>query len=271
MAELLAAATGASSELVIVSTTGDVQRDVPIHELGGTGVFVKEVQQAVLDGRADIAVHSAKDLPSDTPSGLVLACIPERGDARDALVGARLDDIPNGGTVGTGSVRRRAQLAALRPDLRFGELRGNIETRLSRAIGPEPGFDAIVVAVAALERLDRADTIAEVMPIDRMLPQIAQGAIAIECRTHDTATIDLLAAIDHAPSHRCVTAERAYLSAVGGGCDLPVAAHATLDGDRIVLDVERFDGTLEECTRVSRRVVGTDPEHVGRDAARSTA
>jgi hydroxymethylbilane synthase len=245
-----------------------VQRDVPIHALGGTGVFVKEVQQALLDGRADVAVHSAKDLPSDTPAGLVLECVPERGDPRDALVGARLDDVPRGGTVGTGSVRRRAQLAALRPDLVFAELRGNIETRLERVLGPDRHFDAIVMAVAALQRLERADAIAEVMPVETMVPQIAQGALAIECRVDDDATRAVLAAIDHADSHRCVTAERAFLAAVGGGCDLPVAAHAAVEGDRIVLLAEQFDAVGAPARRV--RVEGTDPEAVGRDAARST-
>jgi hydroxymethylbilane synthase len=227
-------------ELVIVSTSGDVRRDVPIHELCGTGVFVKEVQQAVLDGRADIAVHSAKDLPSETPDGLVLACIPERGDPRDALVGKRLAEIPPGGTVGTGSVRRRAQLATLRPDLRFAELRGNIETRLEKVLGNEPEFDAIVVAVAALQRLERTDAIAEVMSIEAMLPQIGQAALGIECRADDAATLALLAAIDHEPSHRCVDAERAFLASVGGGCDLPVAAHAVIEDGRVVLDAEQF-------------------------------
>ncbi|HEY3832445.1 MAG TPA: hydroxymethylbilane synthase [Acidimicrobiia bacterium] len=258
---------GIEPELVVVSTTGDVQRDVPIHALGGTGVFVKEVQQAVLDGRADIAVHSAKDLPSDTPAGLLLACVPERGDARDALVGARLDEIPHGGTVGTGSVRRRAQLAALRPDLVFAELRGNIETRLERVLGPERHYDAIVMAVAALQRLERTDAIAEIIAIDTMVPQIAQGALAIECRADDDATRVALAAIDHPASHRCVTAERAFLAAVGGGCDLPVAAHAVVEGSKIVLVAEQFDGVGAPARRV--RVEGTDPETVGRDAAQS--
>ncbi|HEY1737578.1 MAG TPA: hydroxymethylbilane synthase, partial [Acidimicrobiia bacterium] len=172
--QLLRDAHGVEPELVVVSTTGDAQRDVPIHALGGTGVFVKEVQQAVLDGRADVAVHSAKDLPSDTPAGLLLACVPERGDARDALVGARLDDIPRGATVGTGSVRRRAQLATLRPDLVFAELRGNIETRLERVLGPDRQYDAIVMALAALQRLERTDAVAEIVAVDTMVPQIAQ-------------------------------------------------------------------------------------------------
>src|SRR5947208_4664857 len=144
-AERVATLLGGDVELVIVSTTGDQRTDVPIWTIGGTGVFVKEVQQAVLEGRADLAVHSAKDLPSETADGLTLAAVPERADPRDALVGTRLDDIPEGGTVGTGSVRRQAQLAALRPDLHFQSIRGNIETRIGQA---GAGVDAVVVALA---------------------------------------------------------------------------------------------------------------------------
>src|SRR6266566_526228 len=148
-AERVVELLGVEADYVIVSTRGDERRDVPIHAMGGTGVFVKEVEQAVLDGSAHVAVHSAKDLPSETSPELVLAALPERADARDALVGRPLDEIPTGGRVGTGSVRRRAQLAARRPDFGFGELRGNIPTRLEKA----DGFDAVVLAAAALDRL----------------------------------------------------------------------------------------------------------------------
>jgi hydroxymethylbilane synthase len=160
-----------------------------------------------------------------------------------------LADIPHGGTVGSGSVRRRAQLAVLRPDLQFGELRGNIETRLERALGPDAKFDAVVVAVAALERLERTDAIAEIMPIESMLPQVGQGAIAVEARADDETTLALLAAIDHVASHRCVTAERAFLASVGGGCDLPVAAYAVIEGGRVVLETEQFDDGKHTRTR----------------------
>src|SRR5438067_1129937 len=166
--DLVAAALGVSVEPVVVETTGDVRSDVPIWEMGGQGVFVKEVQAAVLDGRADVAVHSAKDLPSARPDGLVIAAVPEREDARDALVGSTLDGLPVGGRVGTGSVRRRAQLANYRPDLTFASLRGNIETRLDKAAG----FDAIVVAVAALRRLGRATVAAQVLPPSVVVPQV---------------------------------------------------------------------------------------------------
>jgi hydroxymethylbilane synthase len=209
-------------ELVVVQTTGDIRADVPLHEVGGQGVFVREVQQAVLGGQADLAVHSAKDLPSTpSPTGLVLATVPERGDARDALVGQTLSGIPSGATVATGSVRRRAQLGARRPDLQFIELRGNIGTRLDKV----PRGGAIVVAAAALERLGLCERAAEVMNVDVMIPQVGQGALAVECRTDDDETHVLLQKIEHAPSRRAVDLERAFLGALGGGCEFPVGAH----------------------------------------------
>jgi len=220
---------GDDTELVIVTTAGDVRTDVPIHAIGGTGIFVKEVQQAVLDRRADVAVHSAKDLPaSDSPDGIVLAAVPERADPRDALVGSTLDALPAGARVGTGSVRRRAQLAARRPDLTFAELRGNIPTRLDRA----GEFDAIVVAAAALARLGRDHEVAEYLEPSVMLPQVGQGALAVECRTEDTETLARLAAIDNPRAHAAVGAERAFLAQLGGGCDLPCGALAeVVDGE----------------------------------------
>lgn len=213
---------GVEAELVIVSTSGDRRTDEPIWAMGGTGVFVREVQEAVLDGRADVAVHSAKDLPSRTAEGLVLGAVPERADPRDALVGRPLAQIPRGGSIGTGSARRRAQLAAARPDLTFGSLRGNIETRVAKAAD----FDAVVVAVAALLRLGLADRAAEVLEPEVMLPQAAQGALAVECRADDEGTRLLLAGIDDWSARRAVEAERAFLAELGGGCDVPCGALA---------------------------------------------
>lgn len=221
-------------ELVIITTTGDARTDVPIHELGGQGVFVKEVQQAVLDGRADLAVHSAKDLPGITVAGLVIGAFPERADARDVLVGARLAELAPGATIATGAVRRRAQLAALRPDLVFVELRGNIDTRLAKAAD----VGAVVVAAAALERLGRTEAIAEYLEPDVMLPQVGQGALAVECRVDDRGACDLLATIDDPIVRRTVGAERSFLRALGGGCELPVGALARIASDgRIDLEV----------------------------------
>ncbi len=253
---------GVEAEYVMVSTKGDERRDVPIHEIGGTGVFVKEVEQAVLDGHADMAVHSAKDLPSETAPGLVLAAVPERGDPRDALVGRRLDEIPTGGRVGTGSVRRRAQLAALRPDLGFGELRGNIPTRLEKAAR----FEAIVLAAAALDRLGLAGHVAERLDPSVVLPQVAQGALAVECRTDDGGSRHLLAGIDEPAARAAVTAERAYLAELGGGCDLPCGALAET-GDGGAVRLEALLASLDGRIVLRARVEGGDPAEVGAEAA----
>jgi hydroxymethylbilane synthase len=210
-------------ELVFVDTTGDRRQDVPLHQIGGQGVFVKEVQRAVLEGIADVAVHSAKDLPSDPADGLTIAAFCERRDPRDALVGRRLDELARGATVATGSVRRRAQLAHLRPDLTFVELRGNIHTRLSKL----PVDGALVMAVAALEVLDLTEHIAERLDVETMVPAVGQGCVAVECRADDDTTAELLAAVDDARTRRAVEVERAYLAELGAGCSLPVGAHVT--------------------------------------------
>ncbi len=258
----MAALLGGDAELVVVETTGDRRADTPIHEMGGTGVFVKEVQQAVLDGRADIAVHSAKDLPSEQTPGLVIAAVPERGDPRDALVGSTLADLPNGAVVATGSVRRRAQLAALRADVIFADLRGNMETRLAKAAG----FDAIVVAAAAFDRLGLEDHITERLATSVMLPQVAQGALAVECRDDDAATRERLATIDDHDAHRAVIAERAFLAELGGGCDQPVGAlaHITDDGG---VEIEGLLASLDGRAVVRRAITGSDPEAAGRELA----
>ena len=228
MAELL----GCDCELVVVETAGDRRQDRAVWDIGGQGVFVKEVQAAVLDGRADAAVHSAKDLPSRTDPGLTIAAFPARADARDVLVGNRLDDLGPGAPVATGSVRRRAQLTWLRPDLTFVSLRGNIATRLERI----PPGGAIVMAAAALQRLGLEPSVADFLEPYLMLPQVAQGAIAVECRDDDEASREALHPADDTTTRVCVEAERAFLARLGGGCDLPVAAHATLDSGELLLE-----------------------------------
>jgi hydroxymethylbilane synthase len=219
-------------ELVLVDTQADQQPDVPIWEMGGKGVFAKEIQAAVLDGRADIAVHSAKDLPSATPEGLVIAAVPERYDPRDALIGSTLEDLPEGGVVATGSLRRQAQLAHVRPDLRFEGLRGNVPTRLEAA----ERFDAIVLASAGLDRLGLADRITERLPTEVMLPQVGQAALAVECRRDDHDVRPLLERIEHAATRRCVDAERGFLAELGGDCSLPAAAYAQLAGEGLRIE-----------------------------------
>lgn len=251
-------------DLVVVATRGDREGDVPLDRIGGQGAFVKEVQAAVLEGRADVAVHSAKDLPPVAPDGLVLAAVPERADARDALVGRRLAELPAGGVVATGSARRRAQLANARPDLTFVELRGNMATRVRRA--DSGSVDAVVVASAAMDRLGWADRVAEVLPTSVMLPQVGQGALGLECRADDAATLELLAAADDGPSHRAVLAERAVLASAGGSCTLPVAGWAAVDGAEVRLEAMVASGDGRIVLRAARR--GTDPGAVGRELAR---
>lgn len=253
---------GPGVEEVIVSTLGDRDKSTPLHAIGGKGVFVKEVQTALLDGRADLAVHSGKDLPADTPEGLVLVAVPQRADARDALVGCRFDDLPSGAHVATGSVRRRSQLAWMRPDLRFSELRGNVPTRMEKAAD----FDAIVVAAAAIDRLELTAPIVDRLDPSVMLPQVAQGALAVECRADDHETIDRLRAIDHADTRRAVDAERAFLSELGGDCDLPAGAHAVLVGDRI--ELVGMLASLDGRVLIRERRVDDRPERLGRAVAR---
>ena len=219
---LMAAHPGLIVQLVFVDTLGDLRTDVPLHLIGGQGVFVKEVQRAVLLGEADFAAHSAKDLPSIASDGLALAAFCERRDPRDALVGATLEQLPAGATVATGSVRRQAQLAAARPDLTFVELRGNIHTRLTKL----PDGGALVMAVAALQILQLTDRIAEALPVDRFVPSPGQGCVALECRAGDADVAGLLAVVDHAATREAVQLERAFLAELGSGCSLPVAAHA---------------------------------------------
>ncbi|HEX4819240.1 MAG TPA: hydroxymethylbilane synthase [Acidimicrobiales bacterium] len=261
-ADHIAALLDCPVEFVVVDTTGDRLATASIASLGGKGVFVKEVQAAVLDGRADLAVHSAKDLPSQTFEGLVLAAVPERGDPRDALVGSRLADLRPGAVVATGSARRRAQLADLRPDLTFAGLRGNIPTRLEKAAQ----FDAIVAAAVALERLDLSARIAEILPTSAMVPQVGQGALAVECRDDDRETRTRLAAIEHSASRCAVDAERAFLAELGGDCDLPAGAHAVVDGDDLRLDglLASLDGRIV----LRHRANGTSPDELGRSVAR---
>jgi hydroxymethylbilane synthase len=215
-------AVGVDVELVLIETTGDRRTDVPLHSIGGQGVFVKEVQRAVLDGRADLAAHSAKDLPSTPHPGLVIGAFCERRSAADAMVGRSIADLAPGATVATGSVRRRAQLMAERPDLVFAELRGNIPTRLEKV----PVDGAIVMAVAALEILGLTERIDEELDVARFVPAVGQGCVAVECRDDHADTLALLATVDHAATRRHVELERAFLAELGSGCSMPVGAHA---------------------------------------------
>ena len=229
---------GVEIELIATDTTADLDLSKTIDQIGGKGAFSKEIQQLVAGGAADIAVHSAKDLQAETPSGLLIGAFCERGTSSDCLVGACLADLPIGAVVATGSARRRALLLDTRPDLRVVGLRGNIATRLARLHQPaelESGSDdviaAIVMATVALERLGNSPDVVDVLDPELFIPQVGQGALAVECRTDDQAAIDALASIDHEPTRITVGAERAFLAELGGDCDLPAGANAQVGSD----------------------------------------
>lgn len=256
------AATGVHAEVVVIETEGDRRRDVALVDLAGRGVFTKEVQAAVLDGRADVAVHSAKDLPAETPPGLVLAAVPERLDAADVLVGKPLAVLGPGATVATGAPRRRALLLAARPDLHVVALRGNIATRLSR-VGTGD-VEAVVVAMAALVRLGLEDRVADRLDPSVFVPQVGQGAIAVECARSSEVT-ERLVAIDDADAHLAVRSERAFLEALGAGCDLPGGAHAVVRGGDVTMHAVLMTDDGETVVRASR--TGVDAEGIGRELA----
>jgi len=269
---------GVQVEPVVVRTRGDQDASSPLDQIGGQGVFVTEVEAAVTGGRADAAVHSAKDMTSTMGDHLVLGAVPPRADPRDGLVGCTLADLPAGGLVATGSARRRAQLAYLRPDLVFTQLRGNMARRL--AVGEDGSVSAVVVAVAALERLGWEARLSDVLdPLD-VLPQAGQGAIAVQCRAGDESTRRLLGAIDHEPSHRALRAERAVLAALGGSCTVPVGAFAeavatgaeavaTGAGGSASLRVSGLMASGDGRTVIRMALQGDDPEAVGTELARA--
>ena len=237
---------GRRVELLPLVTQGDRILDAPLSRVGGKGLFVKEIEEALLDGRADLAVHSLKDVPVELPEGLVLGAILEREDPRDALcapVHRVLDALPAGARVGTSSLRRRAQLLARRPDLEVVEIRGNVGTRLSRL---DRDLDAVILASAGLRRLGMEDRITQLLPPDVLLPAVGQGALAVEIRAHDEETAALVRRLDHSDTRDAVRAERALLARLEGGCQIPVAAHAEVAGDRLRLRarVGRLDGSL---------------------------
>ena len=253
---------GLTVDVVVVETTGDRRAEEPLRTLGGQGIFVKEVQHALLEGTADLAVHSAKDLPALTPDALELCAIPERLDPADVLVGRSLAGLGPGATVATGSPRRQRLLAELRPDLTFVELRGNMAARL--AAPGRDGIDAIVAAAAALERLGLSGLVAERLDPTIVIPQVAQGAIAVEARAGSPAA-ELAAAISDPTAMRCVSAERSFLATLGAGCNVPVAAWCTGDAGELVLRAVMVDEPSGAVGRLTLR--GVDGLALGRQAA----
>jgi hydroxymethylbilane synthase len=255
-------------ELVIIATAGDQVRDVPLAQIGGEGVFTKEIQRALLDGTVDVAVHSLKDLPTIPVAGLVLAAVPERGPAGDVFVSAkhrRFDELPPGAVLATSSLRRRAQALHRRPDLRVIDIRGNVETRLRKL--REGGMDATVLAEAGLQRLGLGSAVTEVLDPAWMLPAVGQGALGLECRADDAAPLAAVARLSHPATQRAVLAERALLRALGGGCQVPMGTVCRAERDVLWLRgaVLRPDGTR----RVEAELSGPadDPEALGRRVA----
>jgi len=273
-AEFVAARLGVVCELVVIETHADQRLDIPIWEMGGKGVFVKEIQAALLDGRADLAVHSGKDLPAVSPDELEIGAVPLRADPRDVLVGhAPLASLPESATIATGSVRRKAQLANLRPDLRFEGLRGNIATRLDKV----PPGGAIVMAAAALDRLGLMASlhaqglIADTIPTDVMLPQVAQGALVVERRADaPPQLVAAVAAIEDPPSRRAVEIERSFLRELGGDCNLPAGCFATVQADGAI-DVRGLLAALDGSTILRHQLTDVerpDVTHIGAHLAR---
>lgn len=264
--ELEKAWPGLVCRLETFVTQGDRTLDKPLPEIGGKGLFTAELEAALRDGRIDMAVHSLKDLPVADAAGLTIGAITPRADVRDVLVAREqwtLGNLPLGAMVGTSSLRRQAQLLHARPDLNIQSIRGNVDTRLRKVQAGQ--YDAAILAAAGLTRLGLESQITQYLPLDIMLPAPGQGALAVQCRVEDTAVLELLAPLNDAETRCCVTAERGFLDGLGSGCSLPVAAHAILQNDEIMLTglVAAVDGS-----RVIQVMgYGRDPHHLGADLA----
>ena len=221
-------ALGEECRIEVIKTTGDMITHVPMKEVGTKGIFTKEIEEALLDGRIDLAVHSLKDMPTILPEGLEITSTPERQDVRDVLIGRTLSELPAGARVGTGSLRRIAQLRAIRPDLLVEGIRGNVDTRIRKL--DEGEYQAIVLAAAGLKRLGLADRIAEFIPVESMCPAVGQGALAIETRLDDGPGMQASRKLDHPATRAAITAERAVLAKLGGGCEVPIGAYGSVTG-----------------------------------------
>ena len=269
----LAAATGVNEdaiEIVIIRTTGDTIQDRPLAEEGGKGLFTKEIEEALIDKRVDVAVHSAKDMPTILPNGLVLAACLEREDPRDVYISRkarRLADLPRGARLGTASLRRQAIAKRTRPDLRVSPLRGNVETRLRKLEAGE--VDATLLALAGLKRLGLVEHATDIMSVDEFLPAVAQGAIGIETRADDSRVREIVARIDHADTSIAIACERAFLAALDGSCKTPIAGHATIAGNAVQFRglIARPDG--EAAHDISGTGARKDAATIGTDAGRA--
>jgi hydroxymethylbilane synthase len=257
-------ARGEEARIEIIKTSGDKILDSPLHQLGGKGLFTREIEEALLAGEIDLAVHSMKDLPTELPLGLVIAAIPQRADARDAMIGGKLRNLRHGAVVGTSSLRRIAQLRRLRPDLDIRNIRGNVDTRIRKVEQGE--YDAIVLAAAGLQRLGWGDIISELFRADIMCPAVAQGALAIETRT-DGKGFDACAPLDDPWTRLPVTAERSMLSALGGGCQIPIGAFGTLERTELFLTGAVFSPDGAHMIRYTATGDCTKPAELGRGVA----
>jgi hydroxymethylbilane synthase len=251
-----------------MTTEGDIRTGTPLASIGGKGLFMKELEQSLLAGEADIAVHSMKDVTVELPGGLVIAAACARGEPRDALVSNMynsMEELPDGSRVGTSSLRRKSQLQYAFPSLMFVDLRGNVNTRLARL--DEGAFDAIVLAAAGLIRLEMQQRITELIPEEQCLPAIGQGTIGVECRADDTETIDLLQCLADENTTRCLAAERSLNEALGGGCHVPVAGYAVLEGDDIYLRGRVGDPGGERLLLAEARGMASEPSLLGEKVA----
>jgi hydroxymethylbilane synthase len=255
-------------DLVIIKTTGDKIQDVPLAQIGGKGLFIKEIETALLTGQVDLAVHSLKDMPAEVPEGLMLGAVPPREDCRDAFISSRytnLAEIPPGGRVGTGSLRRRVQLLHRRPDLEVVPLRGNVDTRVKKM--DTLGLDGLILAAAGLNRLGLAHVYRGCVPEADMLPAVGQGALGLEVRTADQDLRDLVAFLDDIPTRLAVTAERAFLARLEGGCVVPVAALGRLAGETLHLEALISDLEGRRCLRDHRSAPAAEAAGLGTQLA----
>lgn len=256
-------------ELNKIKTTGDKILDVPLAQVGGKGLFVKEIEEAMLRGEADLAVHSMKDVPTDLPQGLHLSAITKREDPRDAFIAGKgiksFRDLPQGAIIGTSSLRRICQLLHIRPDLRITQLRGNVDTRLRKL--DEGQFDAVILAAAGVKRLGYSQRITEMIPPDISVPAIGQGAVGIECRVDDPFINNLLSKLDHKDTSICVKAERSFLKKLEGGCQVPIGAYAQIKDGTLTMD--GLVGSLDGKTLIKEKIQGRpeDAESLGTQLA----
>jgi hydroxymethylbilane synthase len=250
-----------------IVTKGDKILDVALSKVGGKGLFVKEIEQAMLDGEIDMAVHSMKDMPAAFPEELVLAAVPKRANPHDCLIsrdGLTLDKLPSGARVGTSSLRREAQLRACRPDLRVVPIRGNIETRMNKI--ETEGLDAVVLAAAGLQRVGWESRISQILPADVCVPAVGQGALGIQCRRADESLIALLQLINDLETERAVRAERSFLARLNGGCQIPLGAHAVIEAGSSIR-MTGFVGTPDGSMLLKETLTAADPDDLGRRLA----